>query len=80
LLAFGYRWESNTQNVTDAVHVNHVTKCTLEYEPFYVARVGTPDYDERFIGYVSTRKTGRYVSSTRLFYQPLLTLLAGDRI
>jgi len=58
LLAFGYRWESNTQDVTDAVHVNHnVTKCTLGYEPFYVARVGAPDFDERFIGYGWTRNT-----------------------
>jgi len=58
LFAFGYRWEKNTEDVTDEVHVNHnVTKCTLGYEPFYVSRVGTPDYDERFIGYGSTRNT-----------------------
>ena len=54
--AFGYRWQSNTKDVTDAVHVNHnVTKCIMGYEPFYVARVGTPDFDERFIGYGFTR-------------------------
>jgi hypothetical protein len=58
LRAFGYRWESNTEDVTDAVHVNHnVTKCPLGYEPFYVARAGTPDYDERFIGFGWTRNT-----------------------
>jgi len=58
LLAFGYRWENNTEDVTDAVHVNHnVTKCRLGYEPFYVARAFTPDYDERFIGYGWTRNT-----------------------
>lgn len=41
--------------------MNHnVTKCTPGYEPFYVARAGTPDYDERFIGYGSTRNTQAY--------------------
>jgi len=44
--------------VTDVVHVNHnVTKCTMGYEPFHVARAGAPDYDERFIGYGHTRNT-----------------------
>jgi len=58
LFAFGYRWDSNTQDLTESVHVNHnVTKCTLGYEPFYVARVGTPDFDERFIGYGWSRNT-----------------------
>lgn len=55
------RWQNNSEDVTEAVHVNHnVTKCKLGYEPFYVARVGTPDYDERFIGYGWTRNTQAY--------------------
>jgi hypothetical protein len=55
---FLYRWENNIEDVTYAVHVNHnVTKCTSWYEPFYVARADTPDYDERFIGYGFTRNT-----------------------
>jgi hypothetical protein len=58
LLAFRYRWESNTEDRTDPVHVNHnVTTFKMGYELLYVARVGTPDYDERFIGYGWTRNT-----------------------
>jgi hypothetical protein len=72
LCALCYRWQSNTQDVTDAVHVNHnVTKCILGYEPFYVARADTPGYDERFIGYGFARNTQvhyLYVSSCHVLH------------
>jgi hypothetical protein len=58
LRSFCSSWQSNTHDVTDAVHVNYnVTNCTPWYEPFYVARADAPGYDERFIGYGFTRNT-----------------------
>jgi len=53
------RWEGI--NETDQLGIAYkVEKYIFKYEPLYVARADTPQFDERFIGFGMTRNTQVY--------------------
>ena len=53
------RWEGLAE--TDSLGVAYeVEKYIFKYEPLYVARADTPQFDERFVGFGMTRNTQVY--------------------